>query len=112
MQLLPSVHLCIVFQGALHLGDVATVLLDLVSVCSVSSCYSRQTDDDDQICAEQTIISLVTTINGKMNVWKCKLIFPTDTLQQKTEITDLKLFFVGKNTCILINMVTPVCIHT
>ncbi len=29
-----------------HLGDVATVLLDLVSVCSVSSCDSRQTDDD------------------------------------------------------------------
>ncbi len=35
-QLLPSVHLCIVFQKALqdgflkHLGDVVTVLLDLV----------------------------------------------------------------------------------
>ncbi len=26
-----------------HLGDIATVLLDLVSVCSVSSCHSRQT---------------------------------------------------------------------
>ncbi len=25
-----------------------------------------------------------------MNVWKCKLIFPTDTLQQKIEKTDLK----------------------
>ncbi len=42
----------IVFQEALQggflkrLGDVATVLLDLVSVCSVSSCHSRQTDDD------------------------------------------------------------------
>ncbi len=30
-----------------------------------------------------------STINGKMNVWKCKLIFPTDTLQQKIEITDV-----------------------
>ncbi len=25
-------------------------------------------------------------------IWKCKLIFPTDTLQQKIEITDLKPF--------------------
>ncbi len=25
-----------------------------------------------------------------MNVWKCKLIFPTDTLQQKIEISDLR----------------------
>ncbi len=37
----------------------------------------------------QTKISLFITINGKMNVWKCKLIFPTDTLQQKIKITDL-----------------------
>ncbi len=35
----------------------------------------------------------IITINGKMNVWKCKLIFPTDTLQQKIEITDFKPFF-------------------
>ncbi len=35
----------------------------------------------------------IITINGKMNVWKCELIFPTDTLQQKIEITDLKPFF-------------------
>ncbi len=33
-----------------------------------------------------------------MNVWKCKLIFPNDTLQQKIEITDLKPFLTGENT--------------
>ncbi len=33
-----------------------------------------------------------------MNVWKCKLIFSTDTLQQKIEITDLKPFLAAENT--------------
>ncbi len=32
-----------------------------------------------------------------MNVWKCKLIFPSDTLQQKIEITDLKPFLAAEN---------------
>ncbi len=47
-----------------NLRDVATVLLDLVSVCSVSSCVSRQTDDDQirSLCGApgccQTKISL------------------------------------------------------
>ncbi len=93
-------HLCIVFQEALQvgllkrLGDVATVLLDLVSVCSVS-CHSRQTDDDEisSLCGALADVRQkshwIITINGKINVWKCKLIFPTDTLQQKIEITDL-----------------------
>ncbi len=36
----------------------ASVLLDLVSVCSVSSCDSRQTDDD-----QISNISLIITIN-------------------------------------------------
>ncbi len=38
-------HSIVAFQEVFfkHLGDVATVLLDLVSVCSVSSCHSRQT---------------------------------------------------------------------
>ncbi len=40
--------------------------------------------------------------NGKINVWKCKLIFPTDTLQQKIEITDLKPFLAGKNSVLII----------
>ncbi len=43
-----------------------------------------------------------------MNVWKCKLIFPTDTLQQKIEITDLKPFLAGENTSVLIILATTV----
>ncbi len=43
-----------------------------------------------------------------MNVWKCKLIFPTDTLQQKVEIIDLKPFLAGENTLVLIVLATPV----
>ncbi len=62
------------------------------------------------LCVEQTIISLVITINGKMNVWKCKLIFPTDTLQQKMEITDLKPFLVAENTCVLLILATTLYI--
>ncbi len=34
----------------------------------------------------------IITINGKMNIWKCKLIFPGVTLKQKIEITDFKPF--------------------
>ncbi len=53
--------------------------------------------DDDVIrslCGALGVIShWIITINGKMNVWKCRLIFPTDTLQQKIEITDLKTIF-------------------
>ncbi len=98
-------HLRIVFQEALqvgllkHLGDVGTVLLELVSVCSVSSCHSRQTDDDEirSLCGALAVVRQnshwIITISGKMSVWKYKLIFPTDTLQQKIEITDLKPFF-------------------
>ncbi len=33
-----------------------------------------------------------------MKVYKCKLIFPPDTLQQKIEITDFKKKIAGKNT--------------
>ncbi len=43
-----------------------------------------------------------------MNVWKCKLIFPTDTLQQKIEITDLKPFLAGENTSDLIILAATV----
>ncbi len=42
-------------------------------------------------------------MNGKMNVCKCKLIFPTDTRQQKIEITDFKIFL---NTSVLIILAT------
>ncbi len=43
-----------------------------------------------------------------MNVCKCKLIFPTDTLQQKIEITDLKPFLAGENTSVLKMLATTV----
>ncbi len=33
-----------------------------------------------------------------MNVWECKLIFPTDTLKQNIEISDL----AAENTSVLI----------
>ncbi len=39
-----------------------------------------------------------------MNIWKWKLIFPTDTLQQKIEITDF--FLAGENTSVLIILPT------
>ncbi len=40
----------------------------------------------------------IITINGKMNVCKYKLIFPTDTLQQK--------ILAGQNTNVLIILAT------
>ncbi len=43
----------------------------------------------------------ITTINGKIYVWKCKLIFPTDTVQQKIQITDFKPFLACENTSVL-----------
>ncbi len=46
-----------------------------------------------------------------MNVWKCKLIFPPETLQQKIEITDLKPFLTGENTSVLIILATTVYIY-
>ncbi len=47
-----------------------------------------------------SIVALLrfVTINDQINVWKCKLIFPTDTLQQKIEITDLKPCLSAENT--------------
>ncbi len=49
-----------------------------------------------------------------MNVWKCKLIFPTDTLQLNIEITYLKHFFflAGGNTSVLIILATIVTRNT
>ncbi len=47
-----------------------------------------------------------------MKVWKCKLIFPTDTLQQKIEITDLKPFLAAENTSVLIILATAVAHST
>ncbi len=47
-------------------------------------------------------------MNGKINFWKCKLIFPTDTLQQTIEITDLKPILAGENIRVLIILATTV----
>ncbi len=41
-----------------------------------------------------------------MNVWKCKLIFPPDTLQQNIEITDLKPVLAGDYTSVIIILAT------
>ncbi len=86
-----------------RLGDVATVLLDLV-------CLSLSFQTDwwwwDQISVEQFIIE----INGKMNVWKCKLIFSTHTLQQKNRNTLLKTILAGENASVLI-ILAPLCIY-
>ncbi len=97
-------HLCIVFHEALqvgllkHLGYVATVLLDVVCLRFF---MSFQTDwmmmmIRSDLCVEHWLLSeihWIITINGKINVWKCKLIFPTDTLQQKIEKNDLNPYF-------------------
>ncbi len=67
------------------------------------------------LCVEHWLLSdkkkshWIITINGKINVWKCKLILPTDTLQQEIEITNLKLFLAGENTSVLIILATTVC---
>ncbi len=45
----------------------------------------------------------------RTNVWKCKLIFPTDTLQQKIEIIDLNHFLGGENISFLI--ILAVCVR-
>ncbi len=103
-----------------HLGDVATVLLDLV--CLSVFCFFMSFQKDwmmmrSDLCMEHWLLTdslckqkshWVITINGKINVWKCKLIFPTDTLHQKIEITDLKPFLAGKNTSVLIILATTV----
>ncbi len=58
----------------------------------------------DSLCKQKS--HWIITINGKMNVWTCKLIFPTDTLQQNIEKTDLKPFLAGDNTSVLIILAT------
>ncbi len=50
----------------------------------------------------------IITINGKINVWKFKLIYPTDTIQQNIETTDLKLTDI--NTSVLIILGTTVAL--
>ncbi len=62
------------------------------TVCSVSSCHSRLTDDDQISVWSKLKSHWIITVNGKINRWKCKLVFPTDTLHKKIEITDLNNF--------------------
>ncbi len=58
---------------------------------------SDRLDDDEirSLCGALAFVRKkshwIININGKINVWKCKLIFPNDALQQNVEITDLKL---------------------
>ncbi len=63
----------VVSQVALQIGFLKrlgdTVLLDLVSVCSVCSCHSRQTDDDQirSLCGALAVLRQphwIITSNG------------------------------------------------
>ncbi len=49
----------------------------------------RLDDEIRSLCGALAVVRQIShwiiTGNGKMNVWKCKLIFPTDTLQQNIE---------------------------
>ncbi len=45
---------------------------------------------------------------AKIYVWNYKLIFPTDKLQQKMEMTDLKPFLSSEKTSVLIILATAV----
>ncbi len=67
-----------------HLGEVATVLLDLV--CQSLFCFfmSFQTDwmmIRSHLCVEHKNVTGLLQLMEKNNVWKHKLICPTDTLQ-------------------------------
>jgi len=62
--------------------------LDLMSYFFLHVIPDRLDDGDirsyglfsDSLCIQKS--HCIITINGKRDVWKCKLIFPTDTLQQ------------------------------
>ncbi len=58
----------------------------------------------DSLCKHKS--HRIITINGKRNVWKCKLIFPTDRLLQKIEITDLNHFLAAENTFLIVLAIT------
>ena len=104
-------HLHIVFQVDLQVG----FLKCLRRYCQSSPGFSLSQFvlflhvipdrlDDDKIrflCEALAVVRLfvqtkshwIIKINGKMNVWKGKRIFPTDRLQKRIEIIDLKSFF-------------------
>ncbi len=107
-------HLRIIFQVAGGFLEASWRRLQSSSGFSLSQFVlflhvSPDRLDDDQIrsfCGALAVVrqkyNWVITIHGKMNVWKCKRIFPTDTLQQNIEITDLKHFLDAENTSVLI----------
>ncbi len=96
-----------------HLGDVVLhsssgfILSLFLHVIQTDWWWSDQISVWSTGCLRQKSHWIIT-INGKMNVCKCKLIFPTDTLQQNIEITDLKLFLAAENTRVLIILATTV----
>ncbi len=108
------------YKVSKHLGDIDTVLLDLVCLCLFLHVIpDRLMMIRSDLCVEHWLLSdslckqkshWIITINGKINVWKCKLIFPTDILQQKIEITYLNHFLAGENTSVLIIFATTVCV--
>ncbi len=71
--------------------------------------------DDDQIrslCGARAVAKLPSSKNLTgmgVNVWKCKLIFSTDTKDRNKEITDLKLFFSKKRR--YSNNLDPYCMY-
>ncbi len=67
-----------------HLGEVATVLLDLVCLSLFCFFMSFQTDwmmIRSHLCVEHKNFTGLLQLMEKKNVWKHKLICPTDTLQ-------------------------------
>jgi len=70
-------------------GNVATVLLVLVSIVLFLHIISDALDDGEirPQCVEHWMLSESLCIHKfhwiiTINVWKCKLVFPTETLQQ------------------------------
>ncbi len=55
--------------------------LYIIRDVAVCACHSRQTDDDQirSVCGALAVVRhtshWIITINGKINVWKCKVIF-------------------------------------
>ncbi len=97
--LIPFKLLTLLILVSSSLENVATVLLDLACLSFFCFFISFQTDwmmMRSDLCVEHWLLSdslckqkshWIITINGKRNVWKCKLIFPIDILQ--LEITGL-----------------------
>ncbi len=92
----------VALQGGVlkHLGDVATVLLDLVCLGLFCFFLSLKMMMRSGLCVEHWLLSdSLCKLKShyynysKINVWKCKPIFPTDILQQNIVIPDLKQIF-------------------